>query len=125
MPESPLDLDTRFQLLRALENDPCISQRALSRELGLSLGKTNYCLRALMIKGWVKAGNFRRSPNKQRYLYRLTPAGVAEKARIAHRFLKRKIAEHEELTRQIEGLRSEIDGAMDDFTGSREQQDQI
>jgi len=108
VPESPLDLDTRFRLLRALEDDPNISQRDLSEELGLSLGKVNYCLRALIDKGWVKAGNFRRSEKKHRYLYQLTPAGLAEKTRITNRFLKRKIAEHRALTEEIERLRGEL-----------------
>ncbi|WP_376695200.1 MarR family EPS-associated transcriptional regulator [Wenzhouxiangella sp. EGI_FJ10305] len=108
MPESPIDLDTRFRLLRALENDPNISQRNLAQELGLSLGKVNYCLRALIDKGWVKAGNFHRSEKKHRYLYKLTPAGLSEKARITNRFLKRKIAEHRALTEEIERLRGEV-----------------
>lgn len=108
MPESTLDIDTRFRLLRALETDPNISQRDLARELGLSLGKTNYCLRALTEKGWIKIDNFRRSEHKHRYLYKLTPAGIAEKTRIAHRFLKRKIEEHEALTEEIKRLRDEL-----------------
>jgi len=106
--KSPLDLDTRFRLLRALEDDPQISQRDLSQQLGLSLGKTNYCLKALAERGWVKVANFRRSRQKHRYLYQLTPAGLAEKGRIAHRFLKRKIAEHKALTAEIERLRREM-----------------
>lgn len=108
VPESSLDIDTRFRLLRALEDDPNISQRDLSRELGLSLGKTNYCLRALSDHGWLKVDNFRRSRQKHRYLYKLTPAGLAEKTRIAHRFLKKKIDEHEKLTAEIERLREEL-----------------
>ncbi len=111
MPKRPfqdLNLETRFRLLRALESNPEISQRALAEELGVSLGKTNYCLKALMDKGWVKAGNFGRSKKKHRYLYQLTPAGLAEKARITGRFLKRKLAQHEALTREIEQLRREI-----------------
>ena len=108
MPEPPVDIDTRFRLLRALERDPAISQRDLARQLGLSLGKTNYCLRALIDRGWVKAGNFRRSKHKQRYLYKLTPSGLAEKASVAQRFLQRKIAEHQALHDEIETLRAEI-----------------
>ena len=107
VPETSLDIDTRFRLLRALENDPQISQRALARKLGLSLGKTNYCLRALIDKGLIKAGNFGRSRHKHSYLYKLTPAGIAEKARITGRFLQRKLAEHEALTREIEELKRE------------------
>lgn len=108
VPEFPVDLETRFRLLRALENDPHISQRDLSNELGLSLGKVNYCLRALTQRGWVKIDNFRKSEKKHRYLYQLTPAGVAEKARIANRFLKRKMEEHRALTDEIERLRAEL-----------------
>ena len=103
-----MNLETRFRLLRALESNPEISQRALAEEIGISLGKTNYCLKALIDKGWVKAGNFGRSKHKHRYLYQLTPTGLAEKARITGRFLKHKIAEHEELTREIEQLRREV-----------------
>ena len=102
-----MNLETRFRLLRALESNPEISQRALAEELGVSLGKTNYCLKALIEKGWVKAGNFGRSKHKHRYLYQLTPAGLAEKTRITGRFLKRKLAEHEALTREIEHLKRE------------------
>jgi EPS-associated MarR family transcriptional regulator len=106
-----LNLEVRFRLLRALESNPETSQRALAEELGVSLGKTNYCLKALIDKGWVKAGNFSRSRHKHRYLYQLTPAGLAEKGRITGRFLKRKIADHEALTREIEQLRRELNGA--------------
>lgn len=108
MPTTSLDLETRFRLLRVLHRNPDLSQRDLARELGVSLGKTNYCLKALVERGWVKAGNFGRSKQKHRYLYQLTPSGVAEKARITSRFLKRKLAEHEALTKEIELLREEV-----------------
>jgi len=108
VPESFLDLDTRFRLLRILEKDPEITQRVLAHKLGLSLGKTHYCLRALADKGWLKIDSFRQSRKKHRYLYQLTPSGIAEKTRITQRFLKRKIAEHRELTREIERLREDI-----------------
>lgn len=109
MPETTLDIDTRFRLLQALESNPEISQRALARELGLSLGKTHYCLHALVAKGWVKVNNFRRSRHKHRYLYQLTPQGISEKTRITRRFLKRKIQEHRELTAEITRLRRQLD----------------
>ena len=85
-----------------------MSQRALARELGVSLGKTNYCLRALIDKGYIKASNFRKSSAKGRYLYCLTPKGIAAKARITRRFLDRKLREHEALTREIAQLQQEI-----------------
>lgn len=108
MSESPLDIDTRFRLLRALEREPDLSQRQLARELGLSLGKTNYCLRALAERGWIKIRNFKKSRDKRRYLYVLTRSGIREKTRITHRFLQRKIAEHQSLTEEIERLRAEL-----------------
>ncbi len=103
-----MDLETRLQLLRLLDRNPDLSQRDLARELGISLGKTHYALRALIERGWVKAGNFGRSRSKHRYLYQLTPSGLAAKARITQRFLKRKLEEHKALTRQIEEIRREI-----------------
>ena len=93
-----MNLKTRLALLRTLESKPDLSQRALARELGVSLGKTHYCLRALIDKGYVKAGNFRNSSTKRRYLYCLTPKGIAAKTRITRRFLNRKLLEHEALT---------------------------
>ena len=71
----------------------------------MSVGKINYCVQALITKGWVKAGNFKRSPNKVSYLYLLTPAGIDEKVRLTASFLKRKIAEHEIITQEIEQLK--------------------
>ena len=103
-----MDLETRFRLLRALDRNPDLSQRDLARELGVSLGKTHYALKALIERGWVKAANFGRSRQKHRYLYELTPRGVTAKARIARRFLQRKIEEHEALTAEIERLRIEV-----------------
>ena len=88
-----------------MESNPHISQRQLAQELGVSVGKINYCVQALITKGWVKAGNFKRSSNKMSYLYLLTPAGIDEKARLTARFLKCKIAEHEIITQEIEQLR--------------------
>lgn len=104
----PLDDETRYQLLRRLEADPDVSQRDLARELGISLGKVNYCLKALTAKGLVKAANFRNSRNKQAYLYKLTPKGLSEKADLTVRFLRRKERERLELLREIEQLREEV-----------------
>lgn len=99
-----LDEDTRFRLLRLLEQEPEISQRDISRELGLSLGAVNYVLRALIEKGQVKVRNFRASDNKLRYAYVLTTHGIDAKARLAAGFLKRKLAEYEALKAEIEAL---------------------
>ena len=108
MTDPQISLETRFRLLRMLEAHPEMSQRQLAEELNFSLGKTNYCIKALIKQGWIKAGNFGRSPHKHRYLYQLTPAGLTEKARITGRFLKRKLAEHKALTAEIERLRHEV-----------------
>jgi len=103
-----LDTETRYRLLKLLEQNPDVSQRELAAELDISLGKTNYCLRALMDRGWVKMANFTRSDNKIAYLYKLTPAGITEKARTARRYLSHKLDEHERITAEIETLRHEI-----------------
>lgn len=100
----------RYQILRLLEDRPEISQREMARELGLSLGKTNYCVRAVVEKGWVKVKNFRNSKKKAAYLYQLTPRGISAKARITRRFLDRKVEEFERLHEEIQQLRSEVDG---------------
>ena len=105
-----MDTPTRYKILNLLEKDPTLSQRALADRLGLSLGKTNYCLKALIEKGWVKVGNFRRSNRKIGYLYNLTPRGLAAKTRITRRFLKRKMDEHERIKREIDELQKEVKG---------------
>jgi len=101
------DLD--LELLRQLETQPAASQRHLARRLGVSVGKINYCLRALVDRGWVKANNFRRSDNKLAYAYLLTPKGMAGKLRLTASFLRRKEQEFERLQRQIAVLRVELD----------------
>ena len=100
--------EVHLKLLRAIEANPSATQRELSAELGVSLGKAHYCLKALVEKGWVKIGNFRRSPNKLAYVYLLTPAGLSAKRQLTAAFLKRKIEEHEALQSEIARLRSEI-----------------
>lgn len=82
-----------------------MSQRKLAEELGVSVGKVNYCVKALVVKGLVKSGNFKRSTNKMGYLYLLTPKGIEEKARLTASFLKHKIAEHEKILKEIEQLK--------------------
>lgn len=94
--------------MRILEQQPQLSQRQIARELGVSLGKTNYCLKALAEKGWIKMANFGRSAHKRRYIYQLTPGGVSAKVRLTQRFLARKIREHQALTDEIHRLRLEI-----------------
>ena len=100
----------RSKILRILEESPEISQRDLARELGVSLGKVNFCLQALVEKGLIKANNFKNSNNKKAYMYFLTRKGIAEKAQATARFLKRKIAEYESLEREIETLKREVTG---------------
>jgi EPS-associated MarR family transcriptional regulator len=95
----------RCKILRILEEDPDISQRELARALGISLGRANFCLQALIEKGWIKVNNFKNSNNKKAYMYLLTRRGLAEKARVTSRFLERKVAEYEALRREIEELR--------------------
>ena len=97
--------EIHLKILKHIETDPHISQRQLAQELGVSVGKINYCVQALVTRGWVKAGNFKRSSNKMRYLYLLTPAGIEEKARLTASFLKQKIVEHEIITQEIEQLK--------------------
>lgn len=98
----------RYKIFKLLEANPEISQRQLARELGISLGKANYCLRALIEKGLLKAGNFRNSKNKLAYVYKLTPRGIEEKANVTIRFFKRRIREYEFLQREIAELQKEI-----------------
>ena len=103
--------DTHFHLLRLLEARPELSQRDLAREMGTSLGKVNYCMKALIDKGLVKVRNFKNSRKKLAYVYLLTPRGIESKATIATQFLKRKIVEYETLKAEIEQLQREV-GAL-------------
>ncbi len=109
-----IDDEVRFKLLRLLSANPEVSQRALASELGISLGKLNYCLKALIDKGLVKAANFKNSNNKAAYAYLLTPKGIEEKAGTTIRFLKRKLAEHAELAAEIQELRRAVKGIRND-----------
>lgn len=103
--------DLRFRVLRLIEQNPELNQRDLAKELGVSLGKTNYVLKALISKGMVKLENFNKSPNKLSYAYLLTPTGIAEKSQLTVTFLKRKTEEYEQLKAEIENLQKEISGA--------------
>ena len=100
--------DTEYIILRILKDNPKITQREMAKELGLSLGKTNYIVRALVDKGWVKLSNFKRSDNKLGYIYLLTPEGVSEKTVLAQNFLKRKSEEYNKLKKEIEMLKNEL-----------------
>ncbi len=103
-----LDEGTHYRLLKLLQDNPELTQRELAEAMGVSLGKTNYCLKALVEKGLIKAANFKNNPNKKQYAYLLTPKGIEEKARITLRFLKRKQQEYEALKEEIERLHGEV-----------------
>jgi len=99
--------DIRLDLLRKLESSPNCTQRELSREMGVSLGKVNYCMKKLTEKGLIKLTNFTHNPNKMGYVYLLTPSGIEEKSRLTFSFLKRKIVEYEILKKEIIALQLE------------------
>lgn len=99
----------RYKILKLVETKPEISQRELAAELGISLGKANFCLKALIEVGLLKATNFRNSKNKLTYMYLLTPSGINEKASITVNFLKYKIQEYERLSQEIEDMKREAE----------------
>ena len=101
-------IDTEYTLLKILKDNPEMTQRQLSAELGLSLGKTNYVIKALIDKGWLKLNNFKRSDKKLGYIYLLTPTGISEKTVLAQNFLRRKSDEYNRLKEEIEKLRNEL-----------------
>ena len=98
----------RLEILKLLQAKPQMSQRALAVAMGVSLGKANYCLNALMDKGLVKLENFRNNPDKRHYAYLLTSAGLEEKTRITLAFLRRMVVEYEALEQEIEQLRGDL-----------------
>ena len=100
--------EIQLKLLKQLQDNPNMSQRRLSKELDVSLGKINYCLKALAEKGWVKMESFVHSDRKAGYLYVLTPKGIRQKATLTVNFLRRKEAEYENLSKEIAQLRDEI-----------------
>jgi EPS-associated MarR family transcriptional regulator len=100
--------DQDYQILKTIEGSPSISQRELAESMGLSLGKINYCVHALIDKGWIKANNFKNSNNKIAYAYLLTPKGITSKTYLAKSFLERKIQEYELLQAEIEELKEEL-----------------
>ena len=98
-----------YKLLKIIEANPAIQQREMAKAMGVSLGKANYCLQALVQKGLVKMDNFRRADNKLAYSYLLTPSGIEEKARLTVSFLKSKVAEYDAIRNEIEELRREAE----------------
>ncbi|HLA73896.1 MAG TPA: MarR family EPS-associated transcriptional regulator [Steroidobacteraceae bacterium] len=102
-----MNTSVHYKLMRLLEENPGMSQRDAARALGVSLGKVNYCLRALIGRGWVKAANFKNSQNKAAYLYVLTPSGLHGKAQLAVKYLKERVSEYEALRIEIEQMRRE------------------
>lgn len=109
MNANKLPEETDLELLRQIDAQQADSQRDLAERLGISVGKINYCLRALVDKGWIKANNFRRADNKWAYRYLLTPTGARAKLRLTREFLSRKEHEFEQLQAEIHRLRREVD----------------
>jgi EPS-associated MarR family transcriptional regulator len=105
--QAKLQEDTYFRVMRLLQENPDLTQRELAQRLGVSVGGLNYCLKALMEKGLVKMQNFQQSKNKFGYVYVLTPRGIAEKAALTNRFIKRKLEEYEALKAEIEALKKD------------------
>ena len=97
-----------YKLMRLLDAKPELSQREAARELGVSLGKVNYCMQALIQKGWLKAARFKSSRNKAAYMYLLTPRGLEEKAALTLEFLRIKTREYEQLRVEIQKMRHEV-----------------
>lgn len=110
------DESTHYSLLKTLEDNPSLSQRDLAKRLGISLGKVNFCLNALVGKGFLKINNFRNSNNKLAYAYVLTPRGIEMRAKMTVQFLKYKVQEYERLKAEIEELMREVEaqGLRDD-----------
>ena len=101
--------DIHLDLLRKLEANPEYTQRELSQEMGVSLGKINYCMKKLIEKGWIKLSNFSHNPNKVRYIYLLTPKGIEQKARLTYVFLAKKLEEYEMLKNEISKLKQDAE----------------
>lgn len=106
--QAKIQEDIHFRIMRILQDNPDLTQRELADKLGMSVGGLNYCLKALIDKGFVKMSNFQKSKNKFKYVYLLTPQGIAEKVALTSRFLKRKMEEYDALKAEIEALRAEV-----------------
>ena len=102
-----------YKLLKLIEAEPHLSQREIAQKMGVSLGKTNYCLKALIDKGFIKFQNFYKNEKKSAYIYFLTPRGIEEKAEVTYRFLQRKIKEYKDIQIEIESLQLEADELKD------------
>jgi EPS-associated MarR family transcriptional regulator len=109
--QAKLQEDTYFRVMRILQENPDLTQRELADKFGLSVGGLNYCLNALIKKGFVKMANFYKSKNKFKYVYLLTPQGIAEKVALTSQFLNRKIEEFDALKAEIEMLKAEAEGS--------------
>lgn len=105
--------DVRFRVLRSLQENPQASQRDIAKALGISLGGVNFCLNALVEKGFVKMRNFQESNDKRKYVYLLTPKGISEKTALTGRFLARKMREYEALKAEIEAVQEELESWAD------------
>lgn len=112
---SQLQEDTYFRVLRMLQDNPDMTQREIAEKLGISNSGLNYCLKALIDRGWVKVQNFSQSKNKFGYIYVLTPQGIAHKAMLTGRFLKRKLQEYDALRAEIDALQAEHPNADTSF----------
>lgn len=117
MPDSRPDHELDYQLLRQIAEHESSSQRDLAQRMGVSVGKINYCLRAVIDRGWVKVNNFRRADNKWAYAYLLTPSGMSAKVRLTRKFLAHKEEEFERLQREIHSLREEVSRVADERQG--------
>jgi EPS-associated MarR family transcriptional regulator len=114
--QAKIQEDNHFRIMRILQGNPDLTQRELAEKLGMSVGGLNYCLNALIDKGLVKMQNFSNSKNKFKYVYLLTPMGIAEKVTLTSRFLSRKMEEYEDLKLEIETLKSEVYAPNQDKT---------
>ena len=95
------ELENNYKVLKEIQNNPNTSQRKLAKEVGFSLGKLNYCLKALQQKGLIKIDNFKKNPNKISYAYILTPKGIKKKAKLTMNFMIRKMKEYDELKKEL------------------------
>ena len=105
--------ERHLKALRLLEQNPEMTQRELAEALGVSVGAANYCLKALVGKGWVKLENFQKNPKKLGYLYLLTPMGIAARAQLTAKFLQRKMAEYEALRAEIDQLKADMEASVE------------